>query len=63
MAFPYSKNDINLPDVCYNPIILIKTNSNTILLWNMPVTQTKAALRNTILINSYIIKLLYWAKQ
>jgi len=55
MVFQHPKNDINLPDVCYNPIILIKTNSNTILLWNMPAIQTKAALRNTILINGILL--------
>lgn len=35
MVFLHPKNDINLPDARYNPIISIKTNSNTILLWSM----------------------------
>lgn len=53
MVFPHPKKDINL--ACYNPIIPIKTNSNTILLWSMSAGQTKAALHNTILINGILL--------
>lgn len=54
MIFLCPKNDINLPDARYNPIISIKTKSNTIFLWSMSA-MTKAALHNTILINSILL--------